>query len=596
MNNSLTFIFSTSLSLESRLGFRSYASVETFRRQRISGRERSKLRKYFTCNLGSPSMLPTKPTDGHSDSSCLERLNNWLCKANVELINCEIHAENGSRGVYATDTIKKDEDIFKIPHKAALIVSSVSKSASDDLHIFSIRSDEFWSSEPWYIRLAIKLLDEVARGDRSPFAPYINVLPRASNAALWAVQASRKDGTNTDATSAVEQQLAKYGLLHATRTYESQIRKSFESFHSALPERQKEYVTLRSFTWAVCIVVSRGFGVPPSSGVSQDINYPSGDISIPIVAKAGFHLNPPAYALFPGLDMTNHSIHAATELRYDDNEDLFYIRTGRTTPPGKEVFVSYGKKCNDDLVFFYGFSEGRSPYNEIRIYDTEDWGHQLLNDRNSGTETTSRTRKLDIIRDAELLKSGSCFILRSDKLDDDMMRLLRVIVATPGELDAINQCSHQSQIKHNSLYSALSKAISLRNELEAWLIIESCCESMIKSQGGKFTDIERQRVAELLQDQYDKNGDACSAVWIWGEADSDGELLFRWERALILEEIINRVRHFAHISRTIGRVCTVLLPPSQLTLRTEAFQPLHNGGLPTFEVSPDEIQEQIRGS
>lgn len=586
------FFFSAPTPFAHHAKLYSDVSVKSLCREKVLQWRNTKLRTPFC--VRSPFMLAIESANGQINSSCLERFNTWLQTTGVELINSEVREEDGLRGVYATHTIKKGEDIFKIPRKAALTVPSTAEKASDNLHIFSILDDEFWSSEPWYIRLAVKLLDEVARGDRSPFVHYINSLPSAPNAALWAIQASRKGSVNTAALSAVEQQLSKYGLLHAARIYGIQIGKSFESFRNALPEEQREYVTLRSFTWAVCIAVSRGFGVPPSSGESQDVECPSGGIKIPVVSKIGFHSNPPAYALFPGLDMTNHSIHSASELRYNEVEDVFYVRTGRPTLPGKEVFVSYGKKGNDDLVFFYGFSEGGSPYNEIRIYNADEWGHHLLNDRNSDMEASSKARKLEVIQQAGLLTTESCFVLRSDKLDDDLMRLLRVIVATSGELDVITQRTHQSQNKQNDIRDAFRRAVSLRNELEAWSVIECYCESMMKSQGGNFTDIERQRIAKLLQTQNDKKGDACSATWVWGEMNSDGELLYRWERALILEETMNRVRHFARISRAIGRVCTVLLPPSQSTLRTEAFQPFHDGGLPTFEISPDEIQKQLR--
>ncbi|KHG10408.1 Ribulose-1,5 bisphosphate carboxylase/oxygenase large subunit N-methyltransferase, chloroplastic [Gossypium arboreum] len=60
-------------------------------------------------------------------------------------------------------------------------------------------------------------------------------------------------------------------------------------------------------------------------------------------------------ALVPWADMLNHSCEVETYLNYDKSSQAVVFTTDRAYQPGEQVFISYGKKSNAELLLSYGF-------------------------------------------------------------------------------------------------------------------------------------------------------------------------------------------------------------------------------------------------
>lgn len=644
----------------SRSGLRARPHPRSYRPSRVGAESR----------LGAPFSVRWQPAGGESGEGSedrgLDRLQDWLTAAGVELRHAEVRGAGSQRGLYATQAVEAGTDVVRVPRACALVISMVPSDPPSDLQMLRVQGDTFWSSAPWYVRLAVRLLDEVAQGACSSFAPYIAMLPANPQAGLWAMHGPDSDAdaqAKLDQYKKVRAQLTRYGLQSAAVAYDKRIREYFRAFRAALSPLQRPCISLRTFVWAICIVVSRSFGLPPSpyqpmptsaSAAASIKGEKQTQDAIPLNAatmidtsRDGQHFNPTEYALFPGLDMANHWARAGTSLRYDAHTDTFCVRSGTNTAAGDQVFVSYGTRGNDDFVFFYGFVEAYNPNNEVRIYGAREWvlglahktdrkNREVKIDRkdndekenekgdmakveNEARDGVSWDRKLSVLRDAGLVSAEAHFSLRVDALHSDLMRVLRLALATADELQAIEQhvvqpnpspspCSFPSP----SSYKALGKALSLRNELACWAALEEHCEEMRCSPQSDFTVEQQNRLRSLLQHAPQE---ACSAVWEWGIPDNDGELLYRLERSRILEATVDRLRHFANISKAVGRVCTVLMPPSQSTLRAEVFDHMTKtiqhkyqqphvghqyeqemGGMNNMleGISPDDIQRQIK--
>lgn len=74
-------------------------------------------------------------------------------------------------------------------------------------------------------------------------------------------------------------------------------------------------------------------------------------------------------ALVPWADMLNHSCEVETFLDYDRSSKGVVFTTDRPYQPGEQVFISYGRKSNGELLLSYGFvpREGTNPSDSVEL-------------------------------------------------------------------------------------------------------------------------------------------------------------------------------------------------------------------------------------
>jgi hypothetical protein len=131
--------------------------------------------------------------------------------------------------------------------------------------------------------------------------------------------------------------------------------------------------------------------------------------------------------------------------------------------------------------------------------------------------------------------------------------------------------------------SELDSSLSLENELCAWNCIANECERLIAALPA-ITD------QATIQAEKLRKSAICSASWDWDHAGAGttvAEALLVAEKREVLAATRDRVRHFAKVSKAIGKVTTVLLPPTQSLISATTFESSDaegTSGIHTFTV------------
>lgn len=497
-------------------------------------------------------MATSMPSAFSHDALRPPDLSAWCKAVGIRNDAVEIRTQNGMRGLYATRDILPGEEIISVPATASLITDM--EAPPPTFHYLQ-PSKSYWESIPWETQLAIILLDE-SLCKNSPFASYIASLPTDPSCVAWAY--------HTIGHSRLTTQLRPYHMHNLADISRAKLKSRFIALKSALHPKSRHLITLKQFTWAVSVSISRAFGIPPVAETQTDKNIKS---------------KPVKYALFPVLDMANCSVHYQSSLRYDAKADMFRVFTGSPFSKSEQVYVSYGAKSNDDFMFFYGFVEGNNPANTVTIPEMRKWIFDLANI--DACTASTWDRKLNILIRQGRINPREPYHFHLDRIEDKLTFLLRITLATSEEID---------RIEHTLDSSSLDKPLSLSNELAVWHAIEQKCTEILDEQDD-FSSSEQETLKRLFSTT------PCTVAWTWGEPGCDGEILYRYEQQSVLTATLERVRHFAKISSSVGRICTVLLPPSQSLLRTDIFGAMtghdDTSGIHKFDITQHDVQNQL---
>ncbi|PXF48558.1 SET domain-containing protein 4 [Gracilariopsis chorda] len=473
----------------------------------------------------------------------------WCRDVGIVCPALTIRVENGQRGLFATRNITPGEDLICIPRKACLI-SAATDTEAPPMEVLHGLSRTFWSDAPWHLRLSVLLIDQQLAGATSKFHAYVSALPADPTCVLWAYE--------TYGRTSVIPSLSRYHMDMPADLYHKLIKSRYQRFRRALPKHLQHSMSLKNFCWSLSNVASRAFAIPPPQLSS---------------------CNTLQFALLPMLDMANASTHAPTRIRFDRENQMIRVATGASYRAGDQVYVSYGSKSNDDFMFFYGFVEGDNPANSVTITDFREWVLRLA--YRVSPVCDSWDRKLKVLRDAGVLHPDKTFSFSMDKLDESLLFVLRITLATPCQLE-----TYQEETKRSSSKKFIT--IDLGNELAVWQAVREKCEALLRELP-PFTAEEHNTLGRIL------GRCPCTAAWDFTRPQSEGEVLYRYERGRVLRGTIERVAHFAQVSKSVGRICTVLLPPSQQLLRAEHFhfaqKETGTADIRMFEISPQNIEE-----
>lgn len=476
--------------------------------------------------------LVSAAAGAESTSARPSRLAEYLSRTHVALPDLAL---GGGRATAVRD-IAAGVSLVRVPRAAALV--AVGDAAAQ-----------------WWAPVAARLLEERGKGAESAWAAYLEALPQRPGGVGWACV---EEGVDV-----IAGRMRRYGLAGAVRRYWGALEQDFERLKKE--GVVGEGVAWREFVWAVGVVQSRGFRVD----CAGEMLAPAGRGGSGSDAQ-----DMGVFALLPGLDFLNHSVVCKTSFRLDEAAGCYEITSGFGWEKGEEVFISYGAKPNTDLLFFYGFVEGNTPADAVTVKSSHILPRVFAGHKNA---LSSQSAKFELLRKHGLVGDEIVCHARLNELDGDVLAILRVAFASDSELSAMESAEPGAPALFRS-------PLSLANELLVWRAVESDCDRRLERL--PRVSVEAEGAAALLREET-----ICSAVWDWravGDGKTVGEALLVAESKDILEATKARMQHFIAVSEKLGRVTTVLLPPTQSLLSTTVWEGLSAGdgtsGISTFSL------------
>ncbi|KAK0590324.1 hypothetical protein LWI29_025386 [Acer saccharum] len=301
-------------------------------------RKRHGLLQVLHCSVSTENETATKTTptqmtvpwgcdiDSLENASALQR---WLSDSGLPPQKMGIEkVDVGERGLVALKNIRKGEKLLFVP--PSLVITSDSQwgypEAGEVLKQYSV---------PDWPLLAIYLISEASLQKSSRWSNYISALPRQPYSLLYWTRAELD--RYLEASQIRERVIER--ITNVIGTYNDLRLRIFSKYPNIFPE---EVFNLETFKWSFGILFSRLVRLPSMGG---------------------------RVALVPWADMLNHNCEVETFLDYDKSTKGIVFTTDRQYQPGEQVFISYGRKSNGELLLSYGFvpREGTNPSDSVEL-------------------------------------------------------------------------------------------------------------------------------------------------------------------------------------------------------------------------------------
>ncbi|XP_059282647.1 ribulose-1,5 bisphosphate carboxylase/oxygenase large subunit N-methyltransferase, chloroplastic [Lycium ferocissimum] len=265
-------------------------------------------------------------TDSLENASNLQK---WLSESGLPDQKMDIQrVDVGERGLVALNNIRKGEKLLFVPPE--LVITADSKwsnsEAGDVLKQYNVPDWPF---------IATYLISEASLMKSSRWSNYISALPTQPYSLLYWTR-SELD-RYLEASQIRERAIER--INNVIGTYNDLKLRIFSKHPDLFPE---EIFNIETFNWSFGILFSRLVRLPSMDG---------------------------RVALVPWADMLNHSCEVETFLDYDKSSQGIVYTTDRAYLPGEQVFISYGRKSNGELLLSYGFvpREGTNPSDSVEL-------------------------------------------------------------------------------------------------------------------------------------------------------------------------------------------------------------------------------------
>ncbi|MCL7047201.1 hypothetical protein MKW94_000974 [Papaver nudicaule] len=256
-------------------------------------------------------------------------LQSWLTESGLPEQRMGIQrVDVGERGLVALKNIRKGEKLLFVP--PSLVISADSEWSCPEAGQVLKRN-----SVPDWPLLATYLISEASYMKSSRWSNYISALPRQPYSLLYWTRSE----LDTYLVASQIRERAIERINNVTGTYEDLRLRIFSKYPDLFPE---EVFNMETFKWSFGILFSRLVRLPSLDGRN---------------------------ALVPWADMLNHSCDVETFLDYDKSTKGIVFTTDRSYQPGEQVFISYGRKSNGELLLSYGFvpREGTNPSDSVEL-------------------------------------------------------------------------------------------------------------------------------------------------------------------------------------------------------------------------------------
>eukprot|EP00741_Cyanophora_paradoxa_P022389 tig00021463_g21615.t1 len=302
-----------------------------------------------------------KQPNAGREASEQDHLASWMAKAGVKAPNVALKYFGDLRGLVATGEIKPKDLVITVPRSAALEATSIAGKCPHP----DVVDPAVWAELPWFMRLAVEVCIERRKGDASPRAGWVQLLPeRVDVPFFWS------DG-----------ELAGLGYPAMTKAVKDQREawgRHFEKLKGGDPSLPFSEAELYSAAAAVC---SRAFAGPQirtpfrrhlamvgavaalsaaygASGLGSLDDAVNAFVSVSTGVLAYDFIYPRArgivqpgsgeertFVLCPVVDLANHRSGVASDVAYEYFYDQYALTTSRPGDkkqgyaPGEQVFI-----------------------------------------------------------------------------------------------------------------------------------------------------------------------------------------------------------------------------------------------------------------
>lgn len=243
----------------------------------------------------------------------LQVFEQWLIDAGAKFPQLVMRQyDEEVRGVHATEDIEPEVDIIEIPLRC-LITVEMGKDTEVGRAVLHSNLD---LDAPKHIYIMLFMLTDRKKPD-SFFKPYYDILPATLNnmPIFWS-----------------EEEMAWLEGSYLVRQTEERNEAIIRDYHAicGVYPAFSEICDVDEFKWCRMAVCSRNFG-----GVINGVR---------------------TSMMVPHADMLNHFRPRETKWAFDNSKQAFTVTSLQHLPTGKQVYDSYGSKCNHRFLLNYGFS------------------------------------------------------------------------------------------------------------------------------------------------------------------------------------------------------------------------------------------------
>ncbi|XP_058115298.1 ribulose-1,5 bisphosphate carboxylase/oxygenase large subunit N-methyltransferase, chloroplastic [Magnolia sinica] len=278
--------------------------------------------------------------DSLENASALQQ---WLSESGLPPQKMAIdRVEIGERGLVALKNIRKGEKLLFVP--PSLVITADSEWSRPEAGEILKRN-----FVPDWPLIATYLISEASLMQSSRWSSYISALPRQPYSLLYWTRSE----LDMYLVASQIRERAIERITDVTGTYNDLKLRIFSKYPHLFPE---EVFNMETFRWSFGILFSRLVRLPSMEG---------------------------RVALVPWADMLNHSSEVETFLDYDKSSQGIVFTTDRSYQPGEQVFISYGKKSNGELLLSYGFvpKEGTNPTDSVDLLLSLDKSDECYKDK-----------------------------------------------------------------------------------------------------------------------------------------------------------------------------------------------------------------------
>ncbi|XP_036896501.1 SET domain-containing protein 4 isoform X2 [Sturnira hondurensis] len=291
-----------------------------------------------TCRMRRRKLFRSSESRGVNESYKPEfiELKKWLKERKFEDKNLVPACFPGTgRGLMSRTSLQEGQVILSLPESCLLTTDTVIRSY---LGAYVAKWQPPLSP---LLALCTFLVAEKHAGGRSPWKPYLEILPKAYTCPVC-LEPEVVDLLPRPLRAKAQEQRARVQQLFASS------RGFFSSLQPLFSEAVESIFSYSAFLWAWGTVNTRA-------------------VYLAHGRRPCLSAEPDTCALAPYLDLLNHSPTVQVNAAFNEETRCYELRTGSRWRPREEVLICYGPHDNQRLLLEYGFVPPRNPHACVHV-------------------------------------------------------------------------------------------------------------------------------------------------------------------------------------------------------------------------------------